>query len=66
MTYQTNSLSEYCSKGIKDIHHWIEPLGPSIFITLGLIQPLELLLKDGENIVGRVAGLELGGKWMDQ
>jgi hypothetical protein len=25
---------------------------------------MELLLKDGENGAGRVAGLELGGEWM--
>lgn len=30
----------------------------------GLIWPLDLLVKDGENGVRRVAVLELGGEWM--
>jgi hypothetical protein len=32
--------------------------------TPGLIGSLDLLPKDGENVAWRVAGLELGGKWM--
>ena len=64
--YQANPLSECRRERIKDVNCWIEPLGPSIIATSGLIRSLDMLLKDGENVSRRVAGLELGGKWMGE
>ena len=62
--YQAIIRSESRRVSKEDIYYCIEPLGPSFIATPGLIGSLDLLLKDGENVAGRVAGLELGGKWM--
>ena len=65
-TYHANMRSEYRRESIEDTYSWIKPLGPSIIDTLRLIWPMDLLLKKGYNVGGRVAGLELGGEWMGQ
>ena len=49
---------------MEDIHSWTRPLVPSIIATFELIQRLDLLMKDGEDCIGRTTGLELGGEWM--
>jgi hypothetical protein len=54
--------SESRGESKEDVCGWIKPLGPSFITTLGLIRPYDLLLKDGENVAGRVAGPELDGK----
>ena len=64
VAYQAHTLSKRIGEGIEDIDSWIEPLCPSIFGTSGLIYPLDLLVKNGENIGWRVAVLELGGERM--
>jgi hypothetical protein len=64
--YQANTLSKGLRQHIKDVHSRIEPLGPSIIVTLWLIKCLYLLVKNGENCAGRVALLELGGEWLDK
>jgi len=46
------------------MYGWIKPFRPSFITTLDLIQPLNLLLKYGENGSGRIAGSEPGGEWM--
>jgi hypothetical protein len=63
-TYQANTRSKCTRKRQEDTYRWIKPFCPSFIGIPGLIQPLELLLKDGKNVARRVAGLELGGKWM--
>ena len=40
---------------MKDVHSWAQP---SVIAALRLIEPLDLLLKHGENAAGRIAGLE--------
>jgi hypothetical protein len=64
VAYQANTLPKRLGEGIEDIDSWIKPLCPSIIGTSGLTWPLDLLMKDGENIGWRVAVLELGGEWM--
>ena len=64
VAYQANTLSKCLREGIEDIDGRIKPPGPSIIDASGLILPLYLLVKDGENIAWRVAVLELGGEWM--
>ena len=47
---------------MKDLHSWIQPLDPPFISTLRLIELVDLLLKDVENAVRRVAVLELSSK----
>ena len=63
---QAYTLSKAIREGRNDIDNWSEPLGPSIIEILGRIWHLDLLVKDGENVGGRVAGLKLGGEGMDK
>ena len=58
--------SEYRRESKENTYSWIEPLGPSIIDTPRLIWPMDLLLKKGYNVGGRVAGLELGDEWIGQ
>lgn len=61
--YQANALSKNYRKGIDGIHGWVEP------ICQPFVGPLERFLEwmnDGEYGAGRVASLELGGKWMNK
>ena len=51
---------------VDDIYGWDKPSCPAFVGTLGLIRALDLLLKDSENIVGRVARLEPGGEGMSK
>ncbi len=60
-TYQTNTLSKSSRKGVQDSHGRVKPLGQLIVVSL---ESLDLLINEGENGAGRVAVLELGGKWM--
>jgi len=46
---------------MKDVHGWVQPLG---IIALGLIEPLDLLLKHGENSARRITGLEPVSEWV--
>ena len=47
-----------------DVYSRIKPFCPPFIGTPGLIQPLNLLLKDKKNGTGRFAGFELSGEWM--
>ncbi len=40
---------------MKDVHSWVQPI---LISALGLIELLDLLLKDGENAASRIAGFE--------
>jgi hypothetical protein len=66
VAYQANTLSKCRGEGIEDIDSRIKPLGPSIIATSGLISPVYLFVKEGENIAWRVAVLELDGEWMGE
>jgi len=49
---------------MEDVNSRIEPLCPSIIATQRLIKSLCFLVKNSENLSGRVAILELGGDGM--
>ena len=49
---------------VEDVYGWDKPSCPAFVSDLGLIQVLDLLLKDCENITGRIARLELGSEGM--
>jgi hypothetical protein len=63
ISYQANS-SNCLGKGKKHVYGRIEPFRPSFVGIPGLIQPLDLLLKNSNNGSRRVAGLHLRGEWM--
>ncbi len=46
---------------MKDIHSWAQPLRVA---ALRLIELLDLLSKNGENAVSRIAGFEPVGEWV--
>jgi len=64
--HQASTLSESRREGIEDIDGWVEPFRQLVIAALGLIQLMDLLLKDGENVGRRVACLKLGGEWMSK
>jgi len=51
---------------MQNVQSRIKPLGPTIIATPRFIKSLYLSLKDGKNLAGRVAGLELGDEWMGE
>jgi hypothetical protein len=63
-TYQTNTFSEGFREHIEHINGRVQPFGQPFIATLRSIELLDLLLKNSKNAAGRVAGLELGGKWV--
>jgi hypothetical protein len=58
--YQANTLPKSLRESKEDVHGRIKPSCPPFIGSSGLIQPLELLLKNSKNGTGRVAKLELG------
>ena len=64
--HQTNTLSESRRERIENIDCWVEPFRQLVIAAPGLIQLMDLLLKDGENSGRRVACLKLGGEWMSK
>ena len=58
--YQANTLPEGPRERKEDIHGRVEPFCQVFLAGSGLIELLDLLLKQGENGGGRVAGLKLG------
>jgi len=63
-TYQADTLSKGRIEGKEDIHGRVEPLCPPLIGGSELTEPLDLLFEHGENVVRRVACLELGDEWM--
>jgi hypothetical protein len=59
--YQANTLPKSFGKGVQDSHGWVKPLCEPIVVCL---EPLDLLMNEGENGAGRGTVLELDGKWM--
>jgi hypothetical protein len=47
---------------VEDVYSWDKPSCPAFVSDLGLIQALDLLLKDCENITRGIARLELVGE----
>jgi hypothetical protein len=62
--YQVKTQSNCFRKSIDDIHSWVEPFCQPFVGSLGQVESMDLLMKDGENGAGRVASLQLGGKWV--
>ena len=63
-TYQTDTTGNSGRKCVKDVHGWAQPLGQSLIATVRFVKFSNLILKDGEDGVGRVASLQLGGERM--
>jgi hypothetical protein len=65
MSYQANARSNGLRRNVReDVDGGVEPVCPSIVATPGLIQALDLLLKDSKNGSGRITGLKLSGERM--
>ena len=57
-TYQAHALSKSRREGIEDVHGGIEPLCPLVIAAPDRpLELLDLLLEDGKNGAGGVAGL---------
>ena len=65
-TYQTDSTGNSGRKCVKDVHGWAQPLGQSLVTTVRFVKLSNLILKDDEDGISRVAILQLGSKWMRQ
>ena len=63
-TYQTDATGNSGRKCVKDVHGWAQPLGQSLIATVRFVKFSNLILKDGEDGVSRVAILQLGGEGM--
>jgi len=58
--YQANTISNSFRKGVQDSDGWVKPFCELIVVSL---EPLDLVMNEGENGVGRGTVLELDGKW---
>jgi hypothetical protein len=63
-TYQTRASADSGRKRVEDVHGWAQPLGQSLIATVRFVKFSNLILKDGEDGVSRVAILQLGGERM--
>ena len=63
-TYQTDAPRNSGRKCAEDVDGWGQPLGQSGVATARFVKFLNLILKYGEDGVGRIAGLKLGCKRM--
>ena len=59
--YETNTLAKCSGKRIQYVHGGGDPFCQCIVTTLGLAERGNLFSKDGEDCLGRIAGLK-GGK----
>jgi len=55
-------FSERPRECMKDLYSWVEPPAPVFISTSRLIELVDLLLKHVENVVRRLAVLELGSE----
>ncbi len=62
--YQTDTLPKSRREGKEDIDGGINPLCPPVIGVSGLIELVDWLLKDGEDCVRGITGLELCGEWV--
>ena len=65
-TYQTDAAGNSGRKCVEDVHGWAQPLGQSLIAAVRFVKLSNLILKDGEDGVVRVAILQLGGKRMGE
>ena len=63
-TYQTRASGNSGGKRVEDVHGWAQPLGQSHISTVRFVKLTNLILKDDDYGVSRVACLQLGGKRM--
>jgi hypothetical protein len=56
--HQPNTLANSCGKRIQYIHGWGDPFCQAVITIPGLVGFLDLLSKESENGLGRVAGLK--------
>ena len=61
-TYQTDAPVNSGRKRAKGVNSWGQPLGQSGVATARFVKFLNLILKDGEDGIGRIAGFKLSGK----
>jgi hypothetical protein len=62
--HQPNSLANGVGKRKQDLHGRHNPSRESIVAILGLAERRDFFMKDGEDSVGRIAGLEPGKERM--
>ena len=63
-TYQTDTTGNSGRKCVEDIYGWAQPLGQSLIATVRFVKLSNLILKDGDDGVSRVAIPQLRGKRM--
>ena len=63
-TNQTDATGNSGRKCVKDVHGWAQPLGQSLIATVRFVKLLDLILKDDEYCISRVAIPQLGCEWM--
>src|SRR6266702_4496581 len=62
--YQVNPFAKCRRKRIQYVDSWVKPSPQSLITAPGLLEPVDLVLKYGQNSRGRVACLELAGERM--
>ena len=65
-THQTDATGNSGRKCVEDVHGWSQPLGQSLIAAVRFVIFSDLILKDGDDGVSRVASLQLGGKRMGE
>jgi hypothetical protein len=63
-TYKTDAPRDGVRKRTQDIHSRAQPLCQSFVATVNFVKFSDLVLEEGKDGGGRVAGLQLGGKRM--
>ena len=54
-THQTDATGNSGRKCVEDVYGWAQPLGQSLIAAVKIVKFSNLILKDGEDSVGRVA-----------
>ena len=65
-THQTDATGNSGRKCVEDVHGWAQPLRQSLIAAVKFVIFSDLILKDGDDGVSRVASLQLGGKRMGE
>ena len=63
-TYQTDATGNSGRKRAEDVDSWTQPLRQPLVATARFVKFSNLILKNDEDSGGRVANVQLGGKWM--
>ena len=63
-SHQPNALTNGGRKCIQYIHSRDDPFREPIVSILGLAESRDLVPQDGEDSLGRIAGLKVGKEWM--